>query len=319
MKNTPFFSIILPTFNGEEFLDTSLKCIFDQNFRDFELIIIDDGSTDNTISIINNHKNKGQINLFIEKHEGNWVKNTNKGICLSSGRYVCLFHQDDYWENDRLDKLHTLIQNYPEGDFFFHPVFFIDSSNKKIFKLNPPLKRQEGIVEPEAIFPKLYVQNFLAVCSTCIRRSKFSSSFLLDESKWFTADWKLWLQLSLKTKTVYSHQFLSSFRLHKNSQTMVRSKNLDELRNQYASIHQEFHEYLQTTSDNPKRYLNAASFSVDVNVYLASKFSRANNSVYSLIIKLVKIRPRAFFTFLHCSRFFERFIARFKLYMASKL
>ena len=112
--NSPLVSIILATYNGEQYLKEQLDSIIAQTYKNIEIIAIDDRSTDNTIKILKEysvlHKN---IKIFINEHNLGFIKNFDKGCSLCAGDFIALCDQDDYWSNDKIEKLVNNIEDYP--------------------------------------------------------------------------------------------------------------------------------------------------------------------------------------------------------------
>ena len=111
MKNKNI-SIALCTYNGERFLREQLNSILEQTYQDFEIIIVDDGSTDSTINIINEYVNKYE-NIYLHQNKINlgFIKNFEKAISLCQGNFICLADQDDIWLDKKLELFLLEIQN----------------------------------------------------------------------------------------------------------------------------------------------------------------------------------------------------------------
>lgn len=109
----PQISIVLCSYNGEKYISEQIDSILNQTFKDFELIISDDKSSDATIDIINSYSNKdARIKLNINKENLGYVKNFEKGISLAKGEYIALSDQDDVWALDKIEKLFKNISNH---------------------------------------------------------------------------------------------------------------------------------------------------------------------------------------------------------------
>lgn len=104
--NLPSLSIAMATYNGEKFLEQQIDSILEQSYQDFELIICDDMSTDNTLNIIDTYINKyPNIKLYKNTHRLGLVKNFEKVINLCKGKYIALSDQDDIWKKNKLEIL----------------------------------------------------------------------------------------------------------------------------------------------------------------------------------------------------------------------
>lgn len=115
-RKTSLVSIAMTTYNGEKFLAQQLDSIVLQSYQNIEVVICDDGSTDNTLNIIQSYCNKYHfITLYQNSHKLGFVKNFEKAISLCKGGYIALSDQDDIWEKDKLkiqmDEMHKLEQN----------------------------------------------------------------------------------------------------------------------------------------------------------------------------------------------------------------
>lgn len=113
---TPFFSIVIPTFNRAKLIETAINSVLAQNFTDWELVIVDDGSTDETRSIVAPYLGDARIRYhFQENKELNGARNT--GIDLASGTYICFLDDDDYYLDNHLGVLADFIErnDAPKG------------------------------------------------------------------------------------------------------------------------------------------------------------------------------------------------------------
>lgn len=112
----PFFSIIIPLYNKERFIQKTLQHVLDQTFTDFEIIIVDDGSTDNSLIIANEFKDK-RITIYPQTNKGA-SDARNFGIKKSTGKYIALLDADDYWKKNHLLELKKLIEMFPKAGLF---------------------------------------------------------------------------------------------------------------------------------------------------------------------------------------------------------
>lgn len=107
----PLFSVIMPVYNAEKTLSRSIESVLNQNIKDFELIIVNDGSTDDSLSIIEFYLNtNNNIILINQKNSGPGIARNN-GISNSHGEYICFLDADDFWSNDFFD----VVLNASEG------------------------------------------------------------------------------------------------------------------------------------------------------------------------------------------------------------
>src|SRR4051794_34434355 len=117
----PWLSIIMPTYNGEAFLESAIESVLSQADSRIEIIAVDDGSTDSTIQILESYRGKMALSIFERGRIGSWVANTNYGLEQAQGDYVCFLHQDDLWLDDRLRTLKSRIDESRSAVMFLHP------------------------------------------------------------------------------------------------------------------------------------------------------------------------------------------------------
>ncbi|MEM7592684.1 MAG: glycosyltransferase family 2 protein, partial [Cyanobacteria bacterium P01_A01_bin.83] len=102
MSKQPWLSVIIPTYNGSKYLAAALNSIVVQQEQDLECVVIDDGSTDNTLEIVEQYQQKLKIKLITKARQGNWVASTNQALKVANGVHACFLHQDDLWLEGRL-------------------------------------------------------------------------------------------------------------------------------------------------------------------------------------------------------------------------
>ncbi len=129
----PFFSVIIPTFNRAELLGKAIQSVIDQNFADWELIVVDDGSTDHTTKIVHASKDSRVRYQLVGHAERSSARNT--GIELAKGRYICFLDDDDYYLPDFLQ---NFFDWYSSGDpnTILRTGFYMLHKDKKIRRTN---------------------------------------------------------------------------------------------------------------------------------------------------------------------------------------
>lgn len=126
----PFFSVIIPLYNKEKYIKNTLKNIIKQTFKNFEIIIINDGSTDNSLKeaqLISDNR----ITIYTQKNSG--VSNArNFGIKKARGEYIALLDADDIWNPNHLEEHYTSINQFPDGGLFCNAYGLKYFGNQKI-------------------------------------------------------------------------------------------------------------------------------------------------------------------------------------------
>lgn len=122
-QNIPFFSVIIPVYNSSKYLQKCINSIICQKFQNYEVVFVDDGSTDSSVNIISKEI-KGYANFKLIKQENQGVSAArNKGLKNASGKYVMFMDSDDYWENGILSRLSKILLAHKSVDILFFNIF----------------------------------------------------------------------------------------------------------------------------------------------------------------------------------------------------
>ena len=180
----PFFSIIVPTYNRVHFLAKTIESVLHQTFTDWELIIVDDGSTDNTKELVGNYPDTRIRYLWQENQERSAAR--NNGIAISQGQYICFLDSDDYFLDDRL------------------AIFYKEIEQRKFPKVllyTGILFETNGVFEKKIEWPNIYksmmdyvVYNVIGNPQVCVHREileqhKYNVKFTISE------DMELWVRI----------------------------------------------------------------------------------------------------------------------------
>jgi len=175
----PFFSIVLPTYNRADFITKAIESAMEQAFEDWELIIIDDGSTDDTKEVVQSYQEERIIYVWQENKERSAAR--NHGIEIARGQYVCFLDSDDYYLPNHLQDLYSQIEkhNYPRA-VFMSGLECRDVDGKTLRKI-------DSLPELEAL-PNYILRNYcsinsqsLAVHLAIFEKHKFDVRFSLWE------------------------------------------------------------------------------------------------------------------------------------------
>ena len=188
--NLPFFSIIVPTYNRAKRLPKALNSIISQNFKEFEIIVVDDGSIDNTRDIVNEMATTNTcIKYFFKENEERSIAR-NYGIMKASGKYISFLDSDDVLYSNHLNVAYDLLRrnNFPEvGHLGFE---YITEKGDLISVRNN---------FDESFKEKLIEENILHGNAIFIRRDIASEiNFIPSPHAILSEDWYLWLRLAVR-------------------------------------------------------------------------------------------------------------------------
>lgn len=181
----PFFSIIIPTFNREHFLQKAIDSIICQTFKDWELIIVDDGSTDNTKQTVLNFSKSDPRIIYVHQKNSERSAARNKGINISNGEFICFLDSDDYYLENRLMLLFDFVKSNKE-----HVIYYTGITTEKNQQLlvspPPPL----SIINPFDFLlnATLHCQQ-VCIHHTVLKKHQFNPIFSIGE------DLELWLRI----------------------------------------------------------------------------------------------------------------------------
>ena len=193
----PIVSIVIPAYDSANQLPEALDSVFKQTYQDFEIIVVDDGSTDDTRELLETYKNRI---IYLYQENGGPSKARNTGIRAAKGRYVAFLDADDHWLPPKLEQQIKLIESDPRLGLVF--------SDAKYFDGEPPMDgsywKQRGcydemIAESRMIrnaFGKLMKINFIMPSTALVKKECFDKSGLFDESLRYVEDKDMWLRIS---------------------------------------------------------------------------------------------------------------------------
>ena len=307
MNKQPWLSVIIPTYNGSKYLAAALNSVVVQQDSTIECVVIDDGSTDDTLDIVKSYQTRLNIKLITKARAGNWVTNTNHALSIATGEYACFLHQDDLWLEGRLQNIKNAIAFYPQASLYLHDSVFVDGESKPLGLWRCPLSPTERVIPAPQMREKLLIQNFIAIPAPVFKRQTALDVGTLNNELWYTADWDFWLRLASLGDTYYIPKPLAAFRVHGDSQTIRRSSSTAEFRQQMRSI---VNKYLHT---KPKSEVaKVAFFSTEVNTTLAAIVHGESPNLIKLGLDFVGLGPTGWRRYWQDSRIGERVSARLK-------
>ncbi len=221
----PEVSILLPSYNYEAFIRKAIDSVLDQSFTNWELIIIDDGSKDNSVEIIKTYKDK-RIHLFVQENQG-VTKTLNKGLKLSKGRFICFLDADDKYHPD---KLMAQIEAMNAGfDIVTSKVQAIDGNDE-----NSPLEHFNeswNLYDKNEIFGKDMIykflhKNYFCKYSLMIQRDLFEKYGDFNTELLTAYDLELWLRMLKKAKVTRVDSILTYYRWHDKNETSVNNNRI---------------------------------------------------------------------------------------------
>ena len=220
----PFFSIILPTYNRASFLSRSIGSVLTQDFQDWELLIIDDGSTDHTKEVVNSFKDNRIKYVYQENSERSAAR--NNGINQAQGAWLCFLDSDDEYNTNHLSYLLEFIKKENPSLGLIATGLLIDNGNRSIKK--DFLDLQANLLEE--IGRKFLLPSQVCVHSTILSNEKFDPRFRLWE------DTHLWLRIAAQYPVYQIEKYTVTQHVHSEGTVVQGMKKVRVVEvNQYVS------------------------------------------------------------------------------------
>ncbi|GJL77932.1 MAG: glycosyl transferase [Nitrospinaceae bacterium] len=184
----PLVTVILPTYNRADFLRESIQSVMFQTFTDFELIVVDDGSTDHTNEVVREFSG---IRTLSCPANGGVSKARNLGIAEARGRYICFLDSDDLWVKNKLETQISWMESQKDCQVCYTDEIWI----RRGVRVNPMNKHRKVSGD---IFSHCLPLCIVSPSSVLMRASVFSEVGVFDETLTVCEDYDLWLRISMK-------------------------------------------------------------------------------------------------------------------------
>ena len=216
MSNNPKISVVLPVYNGARYLREAIESILNQTFSDFEFIIIDDGSTDDTPKIFDAYNDVRIIRVGNERHVG-LVASLNYGLEIARGEFIARMDSDDVSYPERFERQIRFLEENSSVGVLGTNVAITGSRGKRMSVLKEPptheLIHWKMLFSTAVIHPAVMMRREIVV-----REGGYNPAFIGIE------DTELWTRLIIKTKFANLQEILLDYRLHSKSISSTRNE-----------------------------------------------------------------------------------------------
>lgn len=275
--SNPKVSVIIPACNAERFLPTAIKSVISQEFEDYEIIVVDDGSTDRTCEVVSEFMTDDPppVRLIRQKNSGVAMAR-NAGLKEAKGEYIAFLDADDSWTRNKLDVMVRYLDLKPHVGMAYHNCFIVSTSFELL--INGEVARwfsNKKLARSGWVFNELLHENFILPSATLIRKSA------LDRVGWFSPDLNgaedidQWLRLSLRFPIHRIDDCLGCWLRHGENQSEVH-----KIRNLFNAA--TMFERLSQSLDDPSltQYLNRriALIYRELTYYFLLSFEQTRNS-----------------------------------------
>lgn len=238
MASQSMISVVIPLYNKRDSIASTVESVLSQSYQDFELIIVDDGSTDGSADVVGQFDDS-RIHL-ISKKNGGVSSARNEGIRHANSNWIAFLDGDDLWEKGFLTEVDRMINEFPHAGIVGTSYSFLKNGIK--VPANKPFHEEfYGIVD-NSNWDKAHM-----FCSTavCCRKDALEHIGLFDERIAYGEDTDVWWRIMLEYTAVFSNKELAVYRFDENNRAMNRKIPLSKLYINY------FEKYSEARKKNP--------------------------------------------------------------------
>lgn len=244
MSDAPKVTVLMPVYNGEKYIQEAVDSILNQTFGDFEFLIIDDGSTDQTVDIIASYKDE-RIKIVRSSQNVGLIHSLNSGIEMARGEYVARMDCDDISMPDRLKEQVLFMDRHPEVGICGTWVRFFPDEHRFVWKLP---------VDHERIVSRLFFDTAIAHPSVIMRKDVLLQNNLRYNSEFRHAeDYDFWVRAGQRTRLANIPMIMLLYRI---SDSQVCQVYNGEQRNNSARIRESQLNLLGIFPDDEQRQLH---------------------------------------------------------------
>lgn len=235
MNQRPLVSVIIPTYNRAHLVTEALRSVFGQTFKEYEVIVVDDGSTDGTGEILKSYADR--IRYIYQENEG-IAGARNRGILLSRGKYIAFLDSDDRWLPEKLERQIAYLEAHPKVGLLCTHLFRYEIGREEAREKCPPK------------FPKDFEEllegpNGVPTSTAVVRRDCFMAVGLFDPTLPPIEDWDMWLRIAQRFQMDCLKEVLSENRKHPENTTKDLTKVYRGFWRFYAKVAHQYESFLK--------------------------------------------------------------------------
>ena len=212
----PEVSVVIPAYNSARFIGEALQSVFDQTFKDYEIIVVDDGSTDSTKQVIDRYGNKIR---YVFQQQGGQAKARNRGIRDSLGRFIAFLDADDVWLPLKLEKQVCMFHRCSELAMVFTENSIFNESGVCRTSLGKGEKLMKGDVAKN-----IFLHSGVLTSTVMVRSEVFDKIGLFEEELRLAEDDNMWIRIAANSEVALINEPLVGYRIHPDEITSDRMR-----------------------------------------------------------------------------------------------
>ncbi len=201
----PLISVITPTYNRADFIGEAVESVLAQTYPHFELLIVDDGSTDNTPEVLQRFNEDERVRLFRQENQGQSIAR-NVALAEAKGDFICFLDSDNYWPREKLEQQLRIFEQSPEVDVLYGDNVIINETGEETSRKN--MARHSGRIAAQMIR-----DNCVAMNTTMARRRCFDEMGGMSGKRRVADDYDLWLRFSATYEFRYEPEYWAWYRV----------------------------------------------------------------------------------------------------------
>ena len=230
----PFISVVIPLYNKENYIGSTIENVLNQSFQDFEIVIVDDGSTDNSFAIANSF-NDSRIRLLQQKNAGPSAAR-NKGIELSESNFIALLDADDVWKKNHLEELYNSISKFPDAALFCN-AYQLKLQKNFTHNATYNLQNMHDIQPVEDYFSASIIHPLAWTSAVAFNKSDFWDLGGFDTALSLREDIDLWIKFGLYKTVVFNPAYTACY--DKTVPASLSKKNIRQGKYDFLSQYEE--------------------------------------------------------------------------------
>ena len=218
------FSVVIPVYNAEKYIKETVDSVLSQTHTSFECIVVNDGSTDGTMDLLEQYTDPRVILLTI-KNSGGPSQPRNEGIKISKGKYILMTDADDPLLPQKMSEYYDVFNSYPEADAVFSDFSLVDERSNLIKasfladyndfrKIMSPVGGNVFKMDMAKMLRELIKANFIGISSVCFKRELVAYGSVFDEAMHASEDILAWSRLTQYAKFFFLNKVMHQYRIH---------------------------------------------------------------------------------------------------------
>ena len=216
INSSPLVSVVIPCYNHQYYVEKSLKSVINQTYKNIEIIVIDDGSKDNSVKVLKELQKNNKFILECQENMG--VCNTlNRAIGMSNGKYIAILASDDYWDLTKIEKQVKVLETSKNSEFCFTQALEFDSNTDKNMRIFPKNPLSGNVLN------SVFVRQHVPAGSMMFSKNLFDKINGFDESL-KEEDWDFVIRSAANTNFISIKEPLFFYRSHETNVMKTRGR-----------------------------------------------------------------------------------------------